>query len=201
MPYIDVFFDESIFCSNGFTARECLRSISCSIVADYIHNVRKNLTMNDICKSINYFSKYLLDSTLPVNLHHMCCRILLALLDCIKSKQDTDNQWSPRELILKVLEIVVTKFKQISKTQVKYLLENNNELIQTQPSSDNLLSEEKCKEIFVIDEDLSDQLSNQDDAGQAQVRSQKKQEKLDSFLNSFDDKENSKVIKLLEVKL
>ena len=118
-----MFFDENVFCSTGFTARECLHSISCSIIADYVHNVRKSLSIEEICKSINYFSKYLLDQTIPVNLHHMCCRILLNLLDCIKDKQDSER-YNARELILKVLEIIVTKFESISKTQVAYILEN-----------------------------------------------------------------------------
>jgi hypothetical protein len=139
----------------------------------------------------------------------MCCRILLALLDCIKNKQDTtlapqltppitDNTNSPRELILKVLEIIVTKFKQISKTQVKYLLENNNvDQQQTQQATtldENASSnEDKCKDIFIIDDDFGD-LSKTDDVMQTQAKSQKKRDKLDAFLNSFDDKDNLKVI-------
>ena len=117
-----MFFDENIFISTGFTARESLHSISCSIIADYVHNVRKSLSMEDICKSINCFSKYLLDQTIAVNFHHMCCRILLNLLDCIKEKQDNDL-CNARELILKVLEIIVTKFESIAKTQVSYIIE------------------------------------------------------------------------------
>ena len=91
LPYIDIFFDENIFCSIGFTARDCLHKIYCSIVADYIHNVRRILSIDDVCKSMNCFSKYLIDQTITVNLHHMCCRILLNLLDCIKEKQESES--------------------------------------------------------------------------------------------------------------
>jgi hypothetical protein len=121
LPYIEIFFDENVFCSIGFTARDCLHTIYCSIVADYIHNVRRSLTMDDVFKSMNCFSKYLIDQTITVHLHHMCCRILLNLLDCIKEKQDSEV-YNARELTLKILEIIVTKFEAIAKTQMPYYM-------------------------------------------------------------------------------
>ncbi len=56
---------------------------------------------------MNCFSKYLIDRTITVHLHHMCCRILLNLLDCIKKKQDNEVI-NVRELTSKILEIIVT---------------------------------------------------------------------------------------------
>ena len=90
LPYISQFFDETTFCSTGYTASESLRTSACSIVADYVHNIRKQLSYEDICKAITYFSKSLHDPLLHINLQHMCCRVLLNLIDCIKSK-DQEN--------------------------------------------------------------------------------------------------------------
>lgn len=90
MPYINQFFDETTFCSTGYTSSESLKTSACSIVADYVHNVRKQLTYSDICKAITYFSKSLHDPLLHINLQHMCCRVLLNLIDCIKAK-DTEE--------------------------------------------------------------------------------------------------------------
>jgi hypothetical protein len=56
-------------------------------VADYVHHVRKQLNYSDLCKAITYFSKSLHDPLLHINLQHMCCRVLLNLIDCIKSKE------------------------------------------------------------------------------------------------------------------
>ena len=88
--YINQFFDETTFCSTGYTASESLRTSACSIVADYVHNVRKQLTFLDLCKAITYFSKSLHDPLLNISLQHMCCRVLLSLIECIKAK-DPEN--------------------------------------------------------------------------------------------------------------
>ena len=90
LPHISQFFDESTFCSTGYTASESLRSNASSIVADLVHNVRKQLTPSELCKAITYFSKSLHDPLLYINLQHMCCRVLLSLIECVKIK-DQEN--------------------------------------------------------------------------------------------------------------
>jgi transformation/transcription domain-associated protein len=77
---------------------------------------------------MNCFSKYLIDRTITVHLHHMCCRILLNLLDCIKEKQDSEV-YNARELTLKILEIIVTKFEAIAKTQMPYYMMENKKFV------------------------------------------------------------------------
>jgi transformation/transcription domain-associated protein len=91
LPFINIFFDELIICSNGFTASESLKSNACSIVADLIHNIRKQLNFEDLCKSINYFTKCLHDPMMYTNIQHMCCRVLLSLVDCIKAKEHENS--------------------------------------------------------------------------------------------------------------
>ena len=90
MPYITQFFDETTFCSTGYTASESLRPNASSIVADLVHNVRKQLSYPELCKAITYFSKSLHDPLLYINLQHMCCRVLLSLIECVKFK-DQEN--------------------------------------------------------------------------------------------------------------
>jgi hypothetical protein len=194
LPYIDLFFDDKIFSSTGYTARECLKTITCNILADYIHNVRKNLSYTDIFKSINYFSKYLLDASLPVNIHHACCRILLSLLDVIKAKQQVQAQQPSetplepnaiqtpaqlREIIVKVLEVVVTKLKMIAKYQVTYLVDNAKSINEIKNENVEQLDEKKNES---DDEFLVNQKSDK-----------KRLERLELFLNSFEDKDASKV--------
>lgn len=87
LPYIAQFFDESTFCSTGYTASELLRSSACSIVVDLVHNVRKQLSYTDLCKAITYFSKSIHDPLLYISIQQMCCRVLFGLIECIKAKE------------------------------------------------------------------------------------------------------------------
>ena len=79
-------------------------------------------------------------------------------------------------MILKLLEVVVLKFKTIAKYQVTHLLENSNK---------NEVSGEKSK-------DKSDENSQMDTE---KVDENKKTQavKLDIFLSSFEDKDRVKV--------
>jgi len=95
----------------------------------------------------------------------MCCRVLLNLIDCIKQK-DQDNLQA-RDLILKLLQVVVLKFKTIAKYQVTYLLENNA------PSD---------KKPAIAD-----------DPQQKPAPSATNEQKLDVFLSSFEDKDRVKL--------
>ncbi len=95
----------------------------------------------------------------------MCCRVLLNLIDCIKQK-DQDNLHA-RDLILKLLQVVVLKFKTIAKYQVTYLLENNA------PSD---------KKPTIAD-----------DPQQKPAPSATNEQKLDVFLSSFEDKDRVKL--------
>lgn len=198
LPYIDIFFDDTILCSNGYTARDSLRTVSCNIIADYIYNVRKNLTTGDICKSINYFSKHLLDPTLPVTIHHSCCRLLLSFIDLIKPKpqqQQQQNQqqqseiqidpnFNTREVILKVLEVMVTKFKSIAKSQVSQLMDQVSST--TQPTTET--SETP------VDEKLDPTTTESTDTTTTTVLSEQSLKKrLEAFLQTNEEKEPLKV--------
>jgi transformation/transcription domain-associated protein len=70
---------------------DSLRSNACSIVADLVHNVRKQLSYKELCQAINYFTKCLHDPQMYINIQHMCCRVLLGLVDCIKSKEQENS--------------------------------------------------------------------------------------------------------------
>jgi len=96
----------------------------------------------------------------------MCCRVLLNLIDCIKQKDQENLQ--ARDLILKLFQVVVLKFKTIAKYQVPYLLlQNNNNTTQSDkksPTTDDVLLVAATTEL-----------------------------KLDTFLNSFEDKDRVKL--------
>ena len=179
MPYIGLFFDEATFCGTGYTASELLRSNACSMVADFVHNVRKQLTHADLCKAITFFSKSLHDPLLFTNMQHMCCRVLINLIDCIKARDQENTAISTRDMILKLLQVIALKFKSIAKYQVAYLLEASSNAPKTAE-----VSEESKPSTTAADPPAPAD-------GQVSVRNQ--MEKLESFLGSFEDKDRVKV--------
>jgi transformation/transcription domain-associated protein len=133
-PFIDQFFDETLFCGTGYTASESLRTSTCSMVADYVHSVRKSLNYAELCKAITYFSKCLHDTLLHTNLQNMCCRVLLGLIDCVRAKEQ-DNSGA-RDMILKLLEVIVLKFKSLAKFHVSNLTETAESVTHSASASD-----------------------------------------------------------------
>ena len=185
MPYIGLFFDEATFCGTGYTASELLRSNACSMVADFVHNVRKQLNHADLCKAITFFSKSLHDPLLYTNMQHMCCRVLINLIDCIKARDQENTSISTRDLILKLLQVIALKFKSIAKYPVAYLLEAANNS-STSVSKTTEAASEDTKQPATANS-LNDSKNPLD--------------KLDSFLGSFEDKDRVKVSPLTVVLL
>ena len=86
------------------------------------------------------------------------------------------KQLKARDLILKILEVVVFKLKSIAKYQVTHLLEPNN----------NNNSDETCNN---NEANSSMQTKEKVENGRRELI-----EKLDTFLNSFEDKDKVKVL-------
>jgi transformation/transcription domain-associated protein len=185
LPHIGQFFDETFFCSSGYTASESLRSNAASIVAELVHNARKQLTYQEICKAFTYFSKSLHDPLLHINLQHMCCKVLLSLIESVKSKENEPTV-NPREFILKLLQVFVLKFKSIAKYQVTYLLENH-ESISNGKTTDSILP------TTILTNDSTEKNTTTLPPLNSLSEKKSKIDKLDSFLNTFEDKDKIKL--------
>nr|CAD7196479.1 unnamed protein product [Timema douglasi] len=114
VPFMDRLFDENILLGNGWTTNESLRPLAYSTLADLVHHSRQLLPMSDLTKAIHLFSRNLHDESLPTSIQTMSCKVLLKLAECICQKSEAGDQG--RELLLKMLEVFVLKFKTISKT-------------------------------------------------------------------------------------
>ena len=108
LPYISQFFDEATFCITGYTASESLRTAHAALSPITVHNVRKQLSFGNICKAITYLSKSPHDPLLQINLQHMCCRVLLNLIDCIKAK-DQENAHVNTAIPYKYMIVILSK--------------------------------------------------------------------------------------------
>ncbi|CAF0709284.1 unnamed protein product [Brachionus calyciflorus] len=170
LPYLSDLFDESLFCSSGYTAAESLKSSACSVVSDLVHHVRKELSYQDLCKAIQYFSKGIHDPLLNINLQHMCCKVLLSLTETIRAKENA------RELIQKLLEVFVLKLKSMAKYQVPNILNPNNPLASNSTTIlDDKPNEKKSLVTFIQSQSQNDdnnkQKSKQSDMSELDIRS------------------------------
>lgn len=91
MSHIERLFDENILIGNGWTAHESMRPLAYSTLADLVHHVRTNLPMSDLALAVDLFSKNIHDDTLPSSIQTMSCKLLLNLVESIRTKSDQEN--------------------------------------------------------------------------------------------------------------
>ncbi|KAI8515281.1 hypothetical protein Bbelb_060940, partial [Branchiostoma belcheri] len=115
VPHIDRLFDEKVLIGTGWTTRETLRPLAYSTLADLVHHVRQHLQLSDLALAVHLFSKNVHDDLLPSSIQTMSCKLLLNLVECIKSDQDGGNG---REILMRMLEVFVLKFHTIAKFQL-----------------------------------------------------------------------------------
>ncbi|XP_058851892.1 transformation/transcription domain-associated protein isoform X5 [Acipenser ruthenus] len=117
IPCMDKLFDESILIGSGYTARETLRPLAYSTLADLVHHVRQNLPLNDLSLAVQLFAKNIDDESLPSSIQTMSCKLLLNLVDCIRSKSEQENG-NGRDILMRMLEVFVLKFHTIARYQL-----------------------------------------------------------------------------------
>ncbi|KAH6938474.1 hypothetical protein HPB50_009621 [Hyalomma asiaticum] len=115
-------FDENILIGSGWTAYESLRPLAYSTLADLVHHVRQHLPLNNLSSAVAVFSRNVHDESLPASIQTMSCKLLLNLVECIRTRSDQENG-NGRELLIRMLEVFVLKFKTIAKCQLPVLMQ------------------------------------------------------------------------------
>ncbi|KAF5284945.1 hypothetical protein FQA39_LY16900 [Lamprigera yunnana] len=122
VSHMDKLFDENILLGGGWTTYESLRPLAYSTLADLVHHVRQQLPLSDLAKAVHLFSKNVHDDSLLPTIQTMSCKLLLNLVDCIRIRAEAENSTEGRELLMRMLEVFVLKFKTISKIQLPILM-------------------------------------------------------------------------------
>ncbi|XP_014255602.1 transformation/transcription domain-associated protein [Cimex lectularius] len=124
VPYMERLFDEEVLLGRGWTTHESLRPLAYSTLADLVHHVREQLPMSDLVKAVHLFSKNVHDETLPTSIQTISCKLLLNLVDCIKqlSEKDPTQAQTGQDLLMRMLEVFVIKFKTIAKLHLPFLV-------------------------------------------------------------------------------
>lgn len=119
---LNQFFDETILIGSGWTAYESLRPLAYSTLADLVHHVRQHLPLKELSSAVTVFSKNVHDESLPTSIQTMSCKLLLNLVECIRGKSDRESG-NGRDLLMRMLEVFVLKFKTIAKLQLPVLIQ------------------------------------------------------------------------------
>ncbi|MEJ1281789.1 transformation/transcription domain-associated protein [Cricetulus griseus] len=106
IPCMDKLFDESILIGSGYTARETLRPLAYSTLADLVHHVRQHLPLSDLSLAVQLFAKNIDDESLPSSIQTMSCKLLLNLVDCIRSKSEQESG-NGRDVLMRMLEVQI----------------------------------------------------------------------------------------------
>ncbi|XP_033222256.1 transformation/transcription domain-associated protein [Belonocnema kinseyi] len=122
IPHMEHLFNEEVLLGYGWTTHESLRPLAYSTLADLVHHVRKQLPISDLARAIHLFSKNVHDQSLPTSIQTMSCKLLLNLVECITLRIDAENAAQCRELLMRMLEVFVLKFKIITKLQMPILM-------------------------------------------------------------------------------
>jgi transformation/transcription domain-associated protein len=91
IPHIDKLFDEDILVGTGWTTRESLRPLAYSTLADLVHHVRSNLSLQQLSLAVDLFAKNIHDETLSISIQTISCKLLLNLVEGIVKKTDSDG--------------------------------------------------------------------------------------------------------------
>ncbi|XP_077554082.1 transformation/transcription domain-associated protein-like isoform X4 [Haemaphysalis longicornis] len=126
-------FDENILIGSGWTAYESLRPLAYSTLADLVHHVRQHLPLADLSSAVAVFSRNVHDDSLPPSIQTMSCKLLLNLVECIRARSDQQDSsggggtGNGRELLIRMLEVFVLKFKTIAKLQLPMLMQKSKQ--------------------------------------------------------------------------
>lgn len=80
------------------------RPLAYSTLADLVHHVRQNLPLTDLSLAVQLFAKNIDDESLPSSIQTMSCKLLLNLVDCIRSKSEQENG-NGRDILMRMLEV------------------------------------------------------------------------------------------------
>ena len=123
VPHMEKLFDEDILLGKGWTTHESLRPLAYSTLADLVHHVRQSLPLADLARAVALFSKNVHDESLPTSIQTMSCKLLLNLVECIKDRSLKENALQQgRELLMRMNEVFVQKFKTVAKLQLPVLV-------------------------------------------------------------------------------
>lgn len=123
IPKIEFLFDEKILIGHGLTSFETLRPLAYSTVADFIHNVRNELTPKQIWSTVQIYCDLLKDDSLALTVQIMSAKLLLNLVERIMK---LPNKLEGRQLFMIIIDSYAKRFHSLNK-KYHYILRRHAE--------------------------------------------------------------------------
>ncbi|KAK6458258.1 uncharacterized protein RJT20DRAFT_126237 [Scheffersomyces xylosifermentans] len=123
IPKIELLFDEKILIGDGLTSFETLRPLAYSTVADFIHNVRNELTPKQIWSTVIIYCDLLKDDSLALTVQIMSAKLLLNLVDRIMK---LPNKLEGRQLFMIIIDSYAKRFESLNR-KYEYIISKHNE--------------------------------------------------------------------------
>ncbi|KAI4155573.1 MAG: hypothetical protein LQ340_000907 [Diploschistes diacapsis] len=109
---VDDLLDERTLIGDGLTVYETMRPLAYSMLADLIHHVRVQLKPEQIQKTIELFSKNMLEDFPGTSFQTMSAKLLLNMADSIAGME---NRKDGRHFLIMILRAIADKFALMNK--------------------------------------------------------------------------------------
>ncbi|MCJ1286042.1 hypothetical protein MMC26_005384 [Xylographa opegraphella] len=109
---VDDLLDERTLIGDGLTVYETMRPLAYSMLADLIHHVRGDLTAAQIQRTIDLFSKNMLDDFPGTSFQTMSAKLLLNMAESIAN---LPNKEDGRHFLIMILNAIAAKFASMNK--------------------------------------------------------------------------------------
>lgn len=88
VPFIDLLLNEKVLVGAGVTSKESLRPLAYSTLADLIHQVRNELSQQQLARVISVYASISHDPTFPLTIQTMCGKLIHTCLDSVCNKSE-----------------------------------------------------------------------------------------------------------------
>ncbi len=112
LPKIDELLDERTLIGDGLTVYETMRPLAYSMLADLIHHVRDSLKPAQIRKTVEVYTKNLLDNFPGTSFQTMSAKLLLNMAECIAK---LENKADARYYLIMILNAIGDKFASMNR--------------------------------------------------------------------------------------
>lgn len=112
IPKIELLFNEQVLVGSGLTSHETLRPLAYSTVADFIHNVRNELTPKQIWSTVKIYCDLLKDDSLALTVQIMSAKLLLNLVERIMK---LPNKLEGRQLFMIIIDSYAKRFESLNR--------------------------------------------------------------------------------------
>ena len=104
--------DEKLLIGEGKLVFDTLRPLAYATLADVVHQIKGELSLQQLSRIVYVFSRNLHDTSLPLSVQSQSVRILLNLVDQIHRSSDaTDGRNNGRALLVRILHTLTAKLE------------------------------------------------------------------------------------------